>query len=389
MFCTCVHDLRPELFDGCSGLGSALGHINCTGSLKPDQPIDLDVSHPIPDHLVFGRAPQRVYWEITRACSLTCRHCRAEASPVADPRELTPSEGKALLDRIASFGDPKPHVILTGGDPLERRDLFDLIAHARRRGLSVSASPSATPRLTPEIVCRLKDAGVEAISLSIDRASAREHDGLRGANGCFDRTLAAARAAADVALMVQVNTLVSAETVEDLPAVRQLVLDLRVARWSLFFLVSVGRGTVLQPIEPRRAQQLLEWAADIGHDGGPVITTTEAPHFRRIVLERRRLPAAARMRSGFGVRDGNGVLFISHTGDVSPSGFLPVSAGNVRDQDLVDIYRSTPMFVSLRTATAFEGRCGKCSFHAICGGSRARAWAATGSFLAEDPLCMY
>jgi MoaA/NifB/PqqE/SkfB family radical SAM enzyme len=343
--------------------------------------------HVVPAHLSFDRAPLRVYWEITRACSLACRHCRAEASPHADPHELTPDEGRDLLERFAAFGDPKPHVILTGGDPLERRDLFDLIAYAQSLDLHVSVSPSATPRLTPEVIRRLKGAGVEAISLSLDGATPASHDALRGVPGCFERTLAAARAAADASLMVQVNTLVSSETLPDLALVHALAVDLGVARWSLFFLVSVGRGTVLRPIDADQAEQVLGWAADLeGPPKGPIVTTTEAPHYRRVVLERRR---AATTRSGFGVRDGNGVLFISHTGDISPSGFLPLAAGNARADDVVETYRSAPLFVSLRRAADFRGRCGECGFHAICGGSRARAWAHTGDPLAEDPLCTY
>jgi MoaA/NifB/PqqE/SkfB family radical SAM enzyme len=343
---------------------------------------------PVPTRFVFDRAPQRVYWEVTRACSLACRHCRAEASRSADPRELDTAHGKALLDRIAAFGEPKPHVVLTGGDPLERADLFELVAHARAGGLRVSVSPSATPRLTPEIVAKLSAAGVEAISLSIDRAQAADHDALRGVHGCFARTVAAAHVAAESRLLVQVNTLVSAETVDDLPAVYRLAVDLAVARWSLFFLVAVGRGSVLRAIDAKQAERVLEWAADLPQHP-VVVTTTEAPHFRRIALERRRLAMASPTRNGYGVRDGNGVAFVSHTGEVSPSGFLPISAGNVRDEDLVELYRSAPMFLSLRNPAGFEGRCGACGYHAICGGSRARAWSATRRLLAEDPLCTY
>jgi MoaA/NifB/PqqE/SkfB family radical SAM enzyme len=330
-----------------------------------------------------------VYWEITRACSLACRHCRAEASPRPDEGELSPAEGRALLEQIARFSDPPPKVILTGGDPLERADLFDLIAHARSLGMGVSVSPSATPRLTSEVVFNLANAGVEAISLSLDGATAEHHDALRGVPGCFDRTLVAARAAANARLMVQVNTLACAETLDDLLAIYALVSELHVARWSLFFLVTVGRGTVLQQLDPEMVERLLSWLADLPRDRPPVVTTTEAPQFRRVQLEKRRLVQAPSPRAGFGVRDGNGVMFISNTGEVSPSGFLPVAAGNVRNEDPVTIYRSSSLFTSLRDAQGFGGRCGACSFHAICGGSRARAWAATGDPLGEDPLCPY
>jgi MoaA/NifB/PqqE/SkfB family radical SAM enzyme len=347
--------------------------------------------HPthVPSHLAFDRAPQRVYWEITRSCSLACRHCRAEATLRTDPEELTPAEGRALLERLASF-DPVPHVILTGGDPLERADLFDLIAYARSLGLEVSVSPSATPRLTTDVVRRFVAAGVAAISLSIDGATEAHHDDLRGVPGCFGRTLEAGRVAADAKLLVQVNTLACAETLDDLPAIYELVKEVSAARWSLFFLVSVGRGTVLQPIDAQRTERLLEWLADLPRGPGlPIVTTTEAPHFRRVALERRKLPMAAPGRAGFGIRDGNGVMFVSHTGDISPSGFLPLSAGNVRRDDVVAVYRHAPLFSSLRDASAFGGRCGACSYHGICGGSRARAWSATGDPLAEDPLCLH
>ena len=343
----------------------------------------------IPAALTFDRAPQRVYWEITRACSLACRHCRAEASPRPDPGELTNAQGHALLDRLAAFGDPKPKVILTGGDPLEREDLFDLISYAQSLGLGVSVSPSATPRLTSEVIFRLANAGVEAISLSIDGATAARHDALRGVPGCFERTLVAARAAANARLPVQINTLACAETLDDLAAVYALATELRVARWSVFFLVTVGRGTVLQQLDVQTVDRLLGWLADRPRDRLPVVTTTEAPHFRRVQLQRRRLPQVQSPRAGFGVRDGNGVMFISNTGDVSPSGFLPLTGGNVRTDDPVAIYRSSELFTSLRDATGFGGRCGACAFHAICGGSRARAWTATGDPLGEDPLCEY
>ncbi len=338
----------------------------------------------------FEHAPLRVYWEVTRACGLACRHCRAEASPRADPAELSPLEGRKLLESLTTFGDPVPQVIFTGGDPLEREDLFDLIAYARSLGLVVSVSPSATPRLTAGTMKRFKQAGVAAVSLSIDGSTAERHDALRGVPGCFERTLSAARSAAEASLMTQVNTLVCLETVSDLSAIYALATDLRVARWSLFFLVSVGRGAVLQPLDPEAAEHLLWWAADLPKgEGCPIVTTTEAPQFRRIAIERKRLLGAWATRAAFGIRDGNGILFVSHTGDITPSGFVPVAAGNVRTDDIVEVYRNSPMFTTLRRPSEFHGRCGVCRFHSVCGGSRARAWTATGDLFAEDPLCPY
>ncbi|HLZ44426.1 MAG TPA: radical SAM protein [Gemmatimonadales bacterium] len=337
---------------------------------------------------VFDRAPLRVYWEITRACDLACLHCRAEARPERDRDELTTSQALTLLDDLLGFAphDSLPRLVFTGGDPLKRADLFQLINAARDRGFKVSISPSATPLLTPGVITRFRAVGVEAISLSLDGSSPERHDAFRGVTGTYDRTLAAARMAELVDLPVQVNTLVAAETLGDLPEIYERVRDVGAARWSLFFLVTVGRGAVLQPITPRQADAVMRWAAGLHKDRGkPIVTTTEAPHFRRISRD---VTHATRGHAG-GVRDGNGILFISHTGDVTPAGFLPTVVGNVKGDNIVTLYRAAPLFVALRHPDDFGGRCGRCELRWECGGSRARALAATGDPLAEDPLCSY
>ncbi len=339
----------------------------------------------------FANAPARVYWEITRACDLACVHCRAEASPYADPRELGTRAGLRMLGQLAE-ADPKPHVILTGGDPLKRADLFELIAGAKALGLHVSVSPSATPLLTEDAIDKLLAAGVEAISLSIDGSNATKHDVLRGVEGTFARTLVAAKRASDVGLAFQVNTLVSRQTLDDLPAIETLVRLLRANRWSLFFLVSVGRGQVLSPISPSETEELLVWLAKRATLPGPVITTTEAPHFRRVMLQQRgegEKPLMSGAGHGAGIRDGSGVMFIAHDGQVSPSGFLPLAAGNAKLENPIRIYQTSALFRSLRDVEHFHGRCGHCEFRMICGGSRARAYAHAGDPLAEDPLCIY
>jgi radical SAM protein with 4Fe4S-binding SPASM domain len=336
---------------------------------------------------IFAEAPRRVYWEITRACDLACVHCRAEAAPCANPGELDTKAGFKLLDQLATV--PDLHVILTGGDPLKRADLFDLIAHARAQGLHVSVSPSATPLLTEDAIERLKAAGVEAISLSIDGSTAARHDELRRVPGCFERTMLAAKRAHDVGLAYQVNTLVSRETLDDIPAIGNLVRELHADRWSLFFLVTVGRGEVLEAITSEEAEKLLTWLAERAKEPGPICTTTEAPHFRRIVLQHRTAGEPTPTGHGAGMRDGNGVMFIGHDGEVSPSGFLPLSAGNVKMENPLRIYRESQLFRSLRDVDHFNGRCGRCEFRNVCGGSRARAYTATGEPTAEDPLCLY
>lgn len=344
------------------------------------------MSHAAMGRYSFARAPMRVYWEITRACQLACRHCRAEAAPTRAKEELDTEEGFRLLEQLAA-AEPKPHVVLTGGDPLERPDLFALIAEGRALGLGVSVSPSATPRLTREAICALKDAGVEAISLSIDGATEAHHDGIRGVPGTFARTLVAGAQARELGLPFQVNTLVAKETLADIPAIEALARELGAARWSLFFLVSVGRGTVLSSITTDESDALLAWLADRAAMPGMIVTTTEAPHFRRIVSERRTsVPGRGHVA---GIRDGNGIMFVSHDGDVFPSGFLPVPAGNVRRDDALSLYREAPLFLSLRDVDSFHGRCGSCEVRAACGGSRARAFMASGDVLGEDPLCTH
>ncbi|MBI4562980.1 MAG: TIGR04053 family radical SAM/SPASM domain-containing protein [Candidatus Rokubacteria bacterium] len=348
---------------------------------------------PVASPFVFAEAPLRVYWEVTRACDLACRHCRAEAIPRRDPRELGTAEGRRLLDALAEFGRPGPRVVLTGGDPLKRADLWDLIEYGIGLGLRLSLAPSATPALTRAAITRLKALGIEAMSLSLDGSTAAIHDGIRRVRGCFIRTMEAALDTVAVGIPLQINSLVTAENLDDLPEVHRLVRVVGATRWSLFFLIPVGRGRVLGQVSPARCEELLHWLAEVSEESPFAITTTEAPHYRRVALQRmkahREEVGPSALRRGFGLRDGNGIMFVSHTGEVQPSGFLPLAAGNVRAASPVRIYREARLFQDLRRADSFEGRCGRCEFRAICGGSRARAYAAAGNPLSEDPLCLY
>lgn len=344
---------------------------------------------------VYSRAPMLVYWELTRACDLACRHCRAEAVVERDPDELSTEEGLAVLRQVVGFGEPLPHVVLTGGDPLKRPDLFRLIEEAATLGVGVSLAPSGTTMLTPEAMDRLRAAGVVSMSLSLDGATAESHDAFRGVPGCFEATMRAVRWALKAGIALQVNTLVTGETAHEAPALYGVLRGLPIERWSLFFLISVGRGTALRELAPQDADRFMEWLLDIMPESPFAIKTTEAPHFRRLALQRMRSPGyrtgpgVAGVSRGFGIRDGNGILFISRTGEVMPSGFLPLAAGSVRSSSLAEIYRASPLFVSLRETALLKGRCGRCEFAAICGGSRARAFAYTGDPLRSDPLCGY
>ncbi|MDP6087795.1 MAG: TIGR04053 family radical SAM/SPASM domain-containing protein [Nitrospinota bacterium] len=346
--------------------------------------------------LRFEDSPRLVYWELTRACDLACRHCRAEAIPERDPNELDTEEGGRLLEDLLGFGKPAPHLVLTGGDPLKRPDFFELLECAIALSLRTSVAPSGTPNLTREVLRRLKTLGVQSIALSLDGSTAGRHDGLRGVPGCFDRTVEAARDAGEQSLPMQINTLVTADTLEDMESLYALVSTLNVARWSLFTLVPTGRGAVLPEVSPERCETFFHWLYDRSREAPFAIATTEAPHFRRVALTRmqdegrnaediRRTPVGM----GFGIRDGNGILFVSHVGEVFPSGFLPVAAGNVRTESPVTLYRSSELFRNIRETERYAGKCGWCEFRNLCGGSRARSYAATGDPLGSDPLCAY
>jgi radical SAM protein len=336
----------------------------------------------------------RVYWELTRACDLACRHCRAEAMAGRDAGELDTAEAFRFLEALTGFGRPFPHLVLTGGDPLKRPDFWEILERGAAIGLDLSVAPSGTPLLTAEVIHRLKSAGVQAMSLSLDGSDPERHDGLRGVPGTFERTVAIARTAAEAAIPVQINTLATAETRDDLPAIGDLVGQLGAARWSLFFLIQVGRGRVLGPMAAVECERVLEWLWERAGQAPYVITTTEAPHYRRVVLQRmraagRRSSEGEPLRRGFGIRDGNGIMFVGHTGEVTPSGFLPLVVGNVRVTSPVTLYRESPLFRALRRPEGFGRRCGRCEYREVCGGSRARAYAATGDPLEDDPLCPY
>ncbi|MDE3087790.1 MAG: TIGR04053 family radical SAM/SPASM domain-containing protein [Chloroflexota bacterium] len=352
-----------------------------------------------PNHHVardYATSPMIVYWEMTQACGLACRHCRADAMTQPHPQELTNAESKNLLRQIAAFGDPLPHLILTGGDPLQRADLYDLIGDANALGLSVSITPAATPKLTHEALADLKAHGVQSLGLSLDGSNAARHEAVRGVPGCFDLTMRAALLAAEFDLPIQVNTLVAAETDDDLLAIYELLKTVKVMRWSLFFLIGVGRGKVLQPVSSERGEEIMNWVYDLARVAPFAIKTTEAPSYRRIALSRMRsegMPPDQIQRTsvynGFGIRDGHGIMFVSNTGDIYPAGFLPLTIGNVRANSVADIYRNAPAFRSLHNPNEFKGKCGRCEHRIICGGSRARAFAFTGDALESDPFCPY
>ena len=344
----------------------------------------------------YARAPFIVIWETTRACALACVHCRAEAIPHRDTRELTTDEGRALIDAVARFGNPPPLLVFTGGDPLRRPDLVELVRYATARGLSASLTPSATGAVTEERLRALRDAGLARLAVSLDGATAEVHDAFRGVRGSHRQTLRILERARELGIPLQINTTVSRRTVGELPALVRQVEDSGVALWALFFLIPVGRAAADQALDANAIEEVLEWAAGLAGRVPFAIKMTEAPHFQRVLARhrgtRRAQPAArpdAVGRAPRAVTDGNGFLFVDHVGNICPSGFLPLPAGNVRAADLVEIYRNDPLFRALRDPHTLTGRCGLCEYRDGCGGSRARAYAASGDPLGEDPGCAW
>jgi radical SAM protein len=351
----------------------------------------------------FDLAPFTIAWEITHACAFACRHCRAEAQPRRDSRELTTAEAFHLIDQIREFGNPI--LVLTGGDPMMRRDLFDLLSYAVGRGLRTSLTPTTTRLVTPQALRRVRQAGVRRIAISIDGSSADAHDAFRGFLGSFEIALRIARAAAEAGLSLQVNTTVSRYNLRQLDELAELVSSLGAVQWSLFFLVPTGRATAADMISPQEHESTFHWLSELSRRAPFDVKSTAAPAYRRVVVQRARAGGAGHgpialagagyryqdglARPAMGVNDGKGFCFISHIGDVYPSGFLPLAAGNVRECSVVEIYRDSKLFRELRRPDLLEGKCGRCEFREVCGGSRARAYALTGNELAEDPSCVY
>lgn len=352
----------------------------------------------------FDRTPFTLAWEITRACALACVHCRAEAIPQRDPCELTTDEAMGVLDQLVELG--KPILVVTGGDPMMRRDVFDIIGGAVTRGLRVGFSPSATALMTRRNIEKVRDAGVSMVHTSLDGSCPEVHDTFRGVPGAFDRTIQILRDVRDVGLPLQIGTTVTRHNFRDLEAISRIVQDVDATVWNVFFLVPTGRGQREAMLTAREHEDVLNWLADLSGRVSFRVRTTAAQHYRRVLVQRAREKAGdarpqfeltgagyafreGRAPAEKGVNDGKGFAFISHVGDVYPSGFLQISGGNVREATLSSIYRESPLFTSLREPEKLKGKCGRCEFRDVCGGSRARAYAMTGDYLAPDPSCIY
>jgi AdoMet-dependent heme synthase len=378
----------------------------------------------------FNRTPFLVIWEVTRACALACVHCRADAIPRRNPGELSTAEGFRLIDQIRALGTPPPLFVLTGGDPMRRPDLAELVGYAAGTGLTVALTPSGTAAATPARLAALKAAGLSHVAVSLDGPTPETHDAFRRVGGSYAWTTRIIEAAIRLDLPLQINSTISKRTLPYLETLTEHMRELPVTLWALFFLIQTGRGAALEQISAEECERVLTYLYDLSLTAPFGIKTTEAPHYQRVVWQRDRatkgttteitetnsghgfvqeeklcspfvsvssvvgpLNAIAnrrrQLRAPRSVGDGNGFVFVDHLGNICPSGFLPAPRGNVRTADLGEIYRSDDMFMRLRNANALVGKCGRCEFREICGGSRSRAFAATGAVMASDPLCVY
>ena len=357
----------------------------------------------VPLKLDFNERPFIAIWETTQACDLACVHCRACAQPLRSPLELSTREAKGLIDEIA--GMQVPLFVLTGGDPLKRPDIFELVEYATKLDVRISLTPSATPLLTREAIENLKSAGLARLAVSLDGSRSAIHDAFRGVVGSYDWTLRAIRWARDIGLPVQINTTIMRRNLADFEDLVRLLETLDIVLWSVFFLVPMGRGQTDDLVSAEEFESVFAKLYEVSCRAPFDIKTTEAQHYRRYVAQRRAeerrhslLAVSHRPtrespdgigRAPLSINDGKGFVFISHKGDVYPSGFLPLAAGNIRGQSLQKIYRDSPLFIALRDTSNLRGKCGECEFQEICGGSRSRAYALAGDPFAEEPCCVY
>lgn len=354
-------------------------------------------------HADFNMAPFTIAWEVTRACAYACVHCRADAMHTPDPNELNTEEALRLIDRLADFGSPI--LIFTGGDPMMRRDLHELIAYATQKGLRCSLTPTATALPTTARLEKVRDAGIRRIALSLDAPRPEIHDEFRQVKGSWQRTMDILHRAQKIGISVQVNTTISKHNVDILDDMVPFIQEVGAVQWSLFFLVPTGRAQVKNMISAEEHERTFNWLYDLSKTAPFDIKSTAAPMYRRVAIERKRAEQGGDnpvtfQGAGFqyadglnrptrGVNDGNGFLFISHVGDIQPSGFLPLTAGNVRTDDVIDVYRNSQLFTDLRTPDKIKGRCGICEYRDVCGGQRGRAYGVTGDYLESDPACVY
>jgi AdoMet-dependent heme synthase len=349
-------------------------------------------AHPGQDHSATLRL---VAWETTRNCNLNCVHCRAAATCGPYTGELDTQAALALLDQIAQVA--KPIIILTGGEPLLREDIFEIAKYGDAKGMRMVMAPNGT-LVTPEIAAQMADSGIQRISVSLDGSSAESHDAFRGVPGAFEGALKGIANARAAGVQFQINTTITKANLDQIPKILELAESLGAVAHHIFLLVPTGRGKYIvdQEIDAREYEETLNWFYDQRGKTSLQLKATCAPHYYRILRQRARedgqsvtfeshgLDAVTR-----GCLGGTGFCFISHRGIVQPCGFLDLNCGDVTQQSFDTIWHHSEHFKTLRNFSKLHGKCGCCEYHRVCGGCRARAYEATGDYMAEEPLCQY
>jgi heme b synthase len=344
--------------------------------------------------------PRLIFWETTAGCNLRCIHCRR--IDVADrlvPEDLSTAESRQLIDQIVAFCNPI--LVLSGGEPLIRPDIFEIAEHAAAKGLRVALATNGT-LIDEHMAQRIVDAGIRRVAVSLDGATAETHDPFRALPGSFAQALEGIEHLRRRGMSVQINTTVARHNIDELPQILNLARSLGADALHIFLLVPVGCGVAIadeQMLSPRQYEEVLNWFYDRDQEGLLEMKATCAPHYFRIV--RQRMAAEKRQRvvgvtatsdlhaMTKGCLAGTGVCFVSHKGEVFPCGYLPLPAGSVREQALQQIWQDAPIFSELRDPELLQGKCGRCEFKRICGGCRARAYGMTGNYLDEEPFCVY
>lgn len=364
--------------------------------------------HGAASQINYNENPFIVIWEVTRACQLKCVHCRADAQLQADPRELNHEEGIKLIDQIYEMNNPM--LVFTGGDCMMREDLFELADYAVKKGMRVSMTPSATDNVTKERMERAKEVGLSRWGFSLDGPTPEIHDHFRGTPGSFDLTLEKIRYLNELNMPLQINTVISLYNYDHLEQMAELVGELKAVMWYIFLLVPTGRGQADACISPAEHEKIFRWLYDLSKTAPYDIKTTAAQHYRRVVFQQKAREHIVDTheiryedtltkdmassidglkRAPKGVNDGVGFIFVNHIGDVLPSGLLPITVGNVREEPLSKIYRESEVLKQLRNPDNYKGKCGVCEFRHVCGGSRSRTYAMTGDYLESEPFCVY
>ena len=357
------------------------------------------VGHPhkhIADELAPGVKPLRlIAWEVTRSCNLACKHCRAEAHIEPYDGELSTEEAFALIDTFPETGEPI--IIFTGGEPMLRKDLPQLIKYATSKGLRCVLSPNGT-LLTEENAKELRAAGIERFSISLDAANAEQHDTFRGEKGAFAASLRGIEFIKNAGCEFQINTTVTRNNLPFFKDIFKLCEELGASAWHIFLLVPTGRATELgaEVISAEEYEEVLNWFYDFQKTTKMQLKATCAPHYHRILRQRAKEENIPVNFENFGVDavsrgclGGIGFCFISHVGQVQPCGYLNLNCGNIRDKHFPEIWKTSQEFQNLRNPSTYDGKCGVCEYEKVCGGCRARAATMEGHYLKKEPLCSY